>query len=195
MKRRLVIAGLCLILLLVIGGGMFVRGLHLGTTRRIVSTTPIVIETGEIHDLASRISMETGPIRFLKIGIHEYRNVRGVPPYYIEVPDLSLAVFVTQDRSGGRGRTHIVSLKDGRDTIVEGVHPTFGYGVGFSTTPNDEVKSLPGGRIALVTNERDYGAETIIRIDGGTVESYRDWRASEAGPVDGIGPADVAPPK
>jgi hypothetical protein len=71
--------------------------------------------------------------QFLKVRGHTYRNVRGLPPCYLPIPELDSILFVTQAYHQDI-LFHIFNLKTDKELEINGKYGTFGGHIGSRQT-------------------------------------------------------------
>src|SRR5262249_6469599 len=91
------------------------------------------VSAGRVRTLLTLVSAHSGEECYLKAWGRTYRGVRGVQPFYLEVPALDSILFVTVGHSG-RATFHIVRRCGGREVRVDGGRAEFGGHIGSHRT-------------------------------------------------------------
>jgi hypothetical protein len=96
-----------------------------------------------------------------------YRNVRGLKPYYIKVPELDSILFVT----GATNATfHLVSLATRKEIVIDGGSSPFGVWIGWNSP-------YPPGVSNYVASADSDGLLLVTLNDQKRVTEYLDLKA------------------
>jgi len=117
MKRTLGI-GFLLLLLLMVGGWWHHATYH-----------DQYVTVGETPNLLTLLNLHGEPAKYLRIYGHNYDNVRGLPPCYLQIPELDAILFVTR-KYHQDSIFHIINLGTKRETKIDGPYADFGGHIG-----------------------------------------------------------------
>src|SRR5690606_38398288 len=96
MKLHGVQITLMLFLVLIIVGGVLS---FCFTGKRIQTFQDSKVTAGEISRPIDNLAVHLSKPKYITIDGKTYEGVRGLPPYYLEVPELNAILFVTEQRS------------------------------------------------------------------------------------------------
>jgi len=113
----------------------------------------------------SSINVHGGERMSLRVGGIVYKNVRGAKPYYLDVPELSAIVFVTEE-SESKATLHLVSNSNGKHLAIA---------IGGCDFGNFTGRDIQGGKAgAPGSNYIEFiGADTIRLVTRGY-----NWRSA-----------------
>jgi len=106
-------------------------------------------------------SIHSGPpiTNSVEFNGRQFRDVLGVPPYYLDVPQLHSVLFVTRVNDGGTNAIHILDRQTGRDVEIPTI-ADFGRSIGLTNGPFLEyVETVEPGKIS-VASESGIGPPT-----------------------------------
>jgi len=109
------------------------------------------------YSLFSLISVHSAPQNQLKIGGKVYPNVRGLPPFYLNIPQIRSILFVTSEDQSGMV-FHIVNTNTWEEISIFGAKSSFGWEIGFPTNRSsyaDFVESANSNVVIAVSTYTD----------------------------------------
>lgn len=150
--------------ILIIGCVLCTRGI------RIEKYRDSKVKGGVIMRPWNWISHASGS-NYLMVDGKTYRGVRGLAPYYLEVPGMNAILFVTEE--SGRITFHIHDFSTKEDIQIVG-GSGFGWGIGGERTLSgkyrDDIESVVSNRITLVRKTLDGQVATVLNLSTKSVE-------------------------
>jgi hypothetical protein len=133
---------------------------------------------GDIMRPLDFLAAHSSSPRYLIVGGHTYRGVRGSPPYYLDVPALNSILFVT-GAVGGDTTFHLVNLMTKEHIEFDGGTSGFGGMIGANRKPGDPftdyVESASSNKVILSKHTSGWMERTVLNLEtksaerGGTV--------------------------
>jgi hypothetical protein len=126
---------------------------------------------GPFSDLLVHVSVPT----YLTVCGRTYSGVRGVAPFYLEIPELDSILFVTEDKADNV-TFHVLNLKTEREIAIDAGNSIFGGHIGGAVKPGhknfaDYVESVHGRIIRLVHDLSPFGKVVIdVNLDSARIE-------------------------
>ncbi|MES2308410.1 MAG: hypothetical protein V4507_06075 [Verrucomicrobiota bacterium] len=129
------------------------------------------ISYGAIYRPILCISPHISPRSYLSVNGKIYKDVYGVPPYYIKDDQEKYLIFVTKvsNDNSEKKQVHFLNLKDDFKAEINVDSSYFGWDIG---TKNDFATILDSDRVMLVSDGLSDRKETlIINLKTKTLES------------------------
>ena len=112
----------------------------------------------------------------IKVNGHTYDRVQGVPPFYLDVPDSNLILFVTHDHRDNstfhfydKGSKKITSLAAGQSSF--GGH--IGAAVKNGDVGSDFIEKVRDGRLWLSKRSVGWMEMTLVNLNTGRIENVK----------------------
>jgi hypothetical protein len=123
------------------------------------------VSAGELRSPLELINPHMGGWCYIKVGGKTYKKVRGLAPFYLNVPALDSILFVTGDE---KKTFYIFNIKTKRTISIPGGNVSFGGNIGAPRKPGepltDWVESANTNEIVLATQGMAYGTHPSVRI-------------------------------
>lgn len=134
---------------------------------------------GEIVRPLDFLAVHSSRPKYLSVGGHTYRGIRGSPPYYLDVPTLNSILFVT-GAIGGRTTFHLVNLTTLEHLEFDGGTSGFGGQIGANRSAGepftDYVETANADEVILSKRTSGWMERTVLNlkmksvVSGGTVD-------------------------
>lgn len=127
---------------------------------------------GELRTPLQSIFAHLNQKFYLTVNTKTFTDVRGTPPFYLEVPQLRSLLFVT-GKMDTPATFHVYNLATKQDTTIQGGPVAFGWEVGGKTPTNlytVYVQAAATNRIKLAWNRDDSKQNVILNLDSKTVQ-------------------------
>ena len=173
--QRLCIAGLCALAVGLIAGLVYVT--IQGIQVKVVRTDKAVAR--QSIPLRALLRPHTEGESLLKIGGKTYHNLRGEPPFYLDVPGPDKRVlFVTHGLVYPyRATLHVLDLNSNTDTTIDITDTAFGWNLGSCRAPGQEftdfIVSADKETITLATCLTGRRQEIVINLRSKSIETER----------------------
>lgn len=115
------------------------------------------------------LGLHTGKSIGLKVAAETYYHVRGMKPYYVELPQIHSILFVTE---GGSYKVafHIVNLDTQKSIAIDGDGSSFGWDIGSTAADADKVEHADERTVVLAKYGGDWKELTTIDLQARKVE-------------------------
>jgi len=120
------------------------------------------------------LGLHTGKSIGLKVAGRTYYKVRGMKPYYIDLPQIHSILFVTEGDSY-RFTYHIVNLETKKDVEIDGDGTIFGNHLGAGTAEADRVDRVDANTVTLVAYGGDWKEIITLNLQALKVERVHDF--------------------
>jgi hypothetical protein len=155
---------LAFIILCTAGISAFVYYFVLGVPE--VTYSDGIVSGGRIRRPLNVVFAHLSEEYFIRVGGRTYRRVRGLPPFYLTLPQLKSILFVTDVGDDGAG-FHIVRTSDWATVTIQGEKLSFGSNIGMQSPPGssytDFVEKEDSGELVLATKYPQ--ARSLLFID------------------------------
>ncbi len=149
-----------------IGLGLVVVAVFLIRGVRVEQYRDANVKAGEVKHPWDMFAIHASRPLWLTVGGETYRGVRGLLPYYLNVPGTNAVLFVTED--AGKVVFHVVNTKSGSAVEIDGKGSTFGWSIGAKRATGEQftdwIESATDSQLRLATRT-DWGkAVTLIDL-------------------------------
>ncbi len=122
---------------------------------------------GEITAPVNTFAVHLSKPQYLTINGKTYMGVRGLPPYYLDVPELNSILFVTQEKDG-KVLFHLVNLKNKKEIQINADSSGFGWDIGSGRKPGDKytdyVENVQSNQIMIATRSGDWKEMMVLNL-------------------------------
>jgi hypothetical protein len=144
------------------------------------------VSAGEVRRLWDIVAAHISRPTYLSVGGRVYHRVRGVAPYYLEVPGTNSILFVTQTPDD-HITYHIFNLKTKEDIQIDGDHSGFGGSIGAAKSPGyrfgDRIESADTTRMTISTRTEGCKETMILNLNTKREEQLETLRYDAHGQV------------
>lgn len=127
--------------------------------RKVTTYRDDKVSAGEITRPLNAFAVHLSKPKYIEVGGKTYTGVRGLPPYYLDVPQLNAILFVTQQKNYNV-IFHLVNIETKYDVQIDAGNSGFGWNIGSGRTPGDKytdyVESVHSNRMRLATRSGDW---------------------------------------
>ncbi len=135
------------------------------------------VTAGEMRRPIQNISVHSSSEHYIKINGKTYRGVRGMAPFYLEVPELHSILFVNEEVKD-RAVFHLVNVENGQEIRVDGKKSSFGHHIGSTRKPGDNftdyVKKADSNQLILGTRYLGGRKEIHLNLRSKEVDRIED---------------------
>jgi hypothetical protein len=132
------------------------------------------VGVGEVRRPFHRFAAHVSAQRYLSVQGQTYRGVRGLPPYYLEIPELSSILFVTEYPKE-KVTIHVHNLKTKEDIAIDGQGTGFGGGIGSGLKAGEPfsecVERVEPGRITISKRSLNWKETKVLDLRSKKIES------------------------
>jgi hypothetical protein len=142
------------------------------------------VKAGEIHTPLSDFAVHVSEPQYLTINGKTYKGVRGLKPFYLDIPELNSILFVTE--AGGEKVTfHIISLQSKKETAIDGGTSGFGWAIGSGLKSgekgSDHIESVQSNKITIAKRSLNWKEITVLNLDAKRVERQEVYNYDQNG--------------
>jgi hypothetical protein len=142
------------------------------------------VTAGEMRRAWDVIAVHASRPQYLTVGGKTFRGIRGLAPYYLDVPGTNAIFFVTQE-GGYRVKFHFFNLAPKKDIGIDGGGSGFGWGIGGSRKPGEEytdyITGMESNRITIVINSGDWMETMVLNLATKAIERRETLRFNASG--------------
>jgi hypothetical protein len=128
---------------------------------------------GEVVRPLNLLAVHSSQLQYLTVNGQTYRGVRGLPPYYLDVPTLNSILFVTGD-IGGQTVFHLVNLLSKQEIKFNGGTSGFGGHIGANRRPHepfrDYIEGVSSNEVTLAKRTPYWMERTVLNLKTKRVE-------------------------
>ncbi len=145
------------------------------------------VRGGEITSPFFKLLVHVSRPQFLTVFGRTYEGVRGMAPYYFEIPELGSILFVTEDEAG-KATVHVVNLQNKSEASIDAGSILFGWGIGGRHKSGDNnadyIECVLGHVITLVSQSLPVWKEvTDVNLDSRRIERREMLRFDKHGKI------------
>lgn len=144
------------------------------------------IVAGEIRRPWDIFAAHISRPQYLTVAGKTYSGIRGLAPYYLDVPGTNSILFVTQT-AGDHIMFHIFNLSTKEDIQINGGTSGFGWGIGGSRKAGekytDYIESADPNHITISIHSGDWKETTVLNLATKCIERTETVRFNESGEV------------
>lgn len=118
------------------------------------------------------LGLHTGKTIGLKVAGKTYYKVRGLAPYYINLPQICSIFFVTEG-DPYKVTFHIVDMDTKRSVVIDGAGSSFGWGIGSTARDADKVDHVDAQSVVLVKYGGDWKEVITLNLQTLNVEQIQ----------------------
>lgn len=173
-----------ILIILLIAGLMACRsgGIAIQTIKTDKATARV------IFTLRNILNPHTDAKTELIVGGETYTNLRGAPPFYLEVPAGKRILFATHQVAYPYETTlHVLDLGAKVDIAVDITQTAFGWNIGSGRKPgkklSDYIEEAADDRIVISTRSIDWKNTTFINLKSKSIERQQTSYYDESGKV------------
>lgn len=164
MKLHGVQITLTLFLVLIIVGGVLS---FCFTGKRIQTFQDSKVTAGEISRPIDNLAVHLSKPKYITIDGKTYEGVRGLPPYYLEVPELNAILFVTEQRSHNVV-FHLLNLETKHEMQIHAGSSGFGRSIGSGGRAGDPgtdyIEGVLSNRITVAMRSLDWKESMVLNL-------------------------------
>jgi len=131
------------------------------------------VTAGEITRPIDGLAVHLSKPKYLTIGGKSYAGVRGVPPYYLDVPELNAILFVTEQKNHNVV-FHLVNLENKQDIQIEADSSGFGRSIGSGGKAGepgtDYIEGVQSNRITVAMRSLDWKETMVLNLATKSIE-------------------------
>ena len=120
------------------------------------------------------LGLHTGKSIGLKVAGKTYYKVRGMKPYYLDLPDIHSILFVTESDSY-KFVYHVVNLETKKSVEISGDDTIFGWHIGAGTAEADRVEHADASTAVLVAYGGDWKEVITLNLQALKVERVQNF--------------------
>ena len=143
--------------------------------RRVQTYRDSKITAGEITRPFNTLAVHSSKLKYLTINGRTYTGIRGLPPYYLDVPELKCILFVTQENNY-KVVFHFFDLVEKRDIQINADGAGFGWRIGSGKKPGDTgtdyIEEAQSNRVTVATRSLDWKETMILNLATKSVERW-----------------------
>lgn len=128
---------------------------------------------GEITRPINALAVHLSKPKYLTIGGKTYTGVRGLPPYYLDVPELNAVLFVTEQKNHNVV-FHVVNLETKRDIQIDADSSGFGRRIGSGGKAGDPgtdyIEGVQTKRITVTMRSLDWKETMVLNLATKSIE-------------------------
>lgn len=144
------------------------------------------VSAGEITRPINSLAVHVSKPQYLTIQGKTYEGVRGLKPYYLDIPQWNSILFVTED-SKYKVTFHVVNLKPGNETQIDGGTSGFGWAIGSGRKAGekgtDYIESVESNKLTIATRSLNWKATALLDLATKSVEREETFYYGESGQV------------
>lgn len=160
---------LVLFVLLVGGVALFFNG------RRVETYRDQRIEAGELRRPLGDLAVHVSKTQYLSINGRTYTKVRGLKPYYLDIPELDSILFVT-DSKDKKVLFHIVNLRTANEISIDGGTSGFGWAIGSGRKRGengaDYIDDVQSNRLTIAKRSLNWKETWVLNLDSRRVDKH-----------------------
>jgi hypothetical protein len=165
LSKRLIAPLICLVVVIIVV--VLLRGIGFEKYRdnKVVA--------GEIRRPWDVFAAHISRPQYLTVAGKTYRGIRGLAPYYLDVPGTNSILFVTQ-ATGDHITFHLLNLNTKEEVQIDGGTCGFGWGIGGSRKPGekftDYIESADSNRITVAIHSGDWKETLVLNLVTKSIE-------------------------
>jgi hypothetical protein len=135
------------------------------------------VRAGNVRYFFNAFSVHSGMSHYLEVNHKIYRWVRGVEPFYLEIPQRHSILFLTR-KGQDLGVIHILDLRTFQEIRINGVEWFSGGHIGSKRAPgsdlSDYVERVEDNKIVLATRSGNRIIRGVLNLTDQKVDSVED---------------------
>jgi hypothetical protein len=124
--------------------------------------------------------------QYLTVAGKTYRGIRGLAPYYLDVPGTNAILFVTE-AAGDHITFHLLNLNTKAEIQIDGGTSGFGWGIGGNRKPGekytDYIESADPNRVTVAIHSGDWKETMVLNLTTKSIERSETVRFNSSGEV------------
>jgi len=128
------------------------------------------------------LGLHTGKSIGLKVAGKTYYKVRGIKPYYVDLPQIHSILFVTEGDSY-KVTFHIVDMDTKKSVVIDGDGSSFGWDIGSISADADKAEHVDAQSVVLVKYGGDWKEVTTLNLQTLKVERVQTFESGQRGGV------------
>ncbi len=144
------------------------------------------VQAGEIESPISAFSVHSSKTQYLIVNGKTYKGIRGLKPYYLDIPKLNSILFVTEG-SKYRVTFHLVNLELKREISIDGGTSGFGSSIGSGTKPgeqfSDYIENVQSNKVTIATRSLSWKETSLLNLDSKRIERQETFLYDASGKV------------
>lgn len=144
------------------------------------------VTAGEVRRPWDLFAVHVSRPQYLTVAGKTYRGVRGMAPYYLDVPGTNSILFVTQ-APGDHITFHILNLGTKEEVQIDGGTSGFGWHLGGPRKPGDKftdyIEGAQSNRLTLVKRTDDWMERTVLNLATKLLEREETFYFNASGQV------------
>jgi hypothetical protein len=142
-------------------------------SRRVVTYSDSNVVAGEIRSPLDAIAVHVSNPRYLTVNGRTYVGVRGLPPYYLAIPQSRLILFITVEPRK-KVFFNVIDLDTKKEIRIDGDSSGFGWNIGSKRNPGekltDYVESVQSNKIVVATRSLNWKETTKLDLNSKSID-------------------------